>query len=172
MSEPTTEPTPAQAPPAAAPPWGDDFDPARAWHTIQTLREAERERNTLRGQVEQLKPQADQFRALEEASKSEAQRLAEQADTARRDAESARAEAVRYKAAATHRIPVDHFDLLGSGTEDEILARAEKLAGLLAAQATTVAPQGRPVEQLKPGASPSEALNEDDALYAQLFPDQ
>lgn len=26
-----------------APPWGDDFDPARAWHTIQSLREREKE---------------------------------------------------------------------------------------------------------------------------------
>ncbi|NUR24984.1 MAG: hypothetical protein HOV83_03900, partial [Catenulispora sp.] len=71
-----------------------------------------------------------------------------------------------------HGIPADHFDLLGSGTEEEITARAEKLASLIAAQhqpPAPAAPQRRPVEQLRPGATPSGAESEDDVLFAQLF---
>lgn len=124
-------------------------------------------------QINELRPQAEQFRALEEASKSEAQRLSEAAETAKKDAETARAEAIRYKAAAMHGIGVEHFDLLGSGTEDEISARAEKVAELLAAKAkadaTTQAPPGRPVEQLRPGATPGEAESDDDVLYKKIF---
>jgi hypothetical protein len=138
----------------------------------ESLTKANREAAQYRTQVNELKPLADQFRAFEESTKSETQRLAEAAEAAKRDAENARAEAIRYKAAATHGIPADHFDLLGSGTEEEITARAEKLAALIAAQqqpATPAAPQRRPVEQLRPGATPGGAESEDDVLFAQLF---
>jgi hypothetical protein len=35
----------------APPPWGDDFDPKRAWHTIQKLRERETEADRLRAEL-------------------------------------------------------------------------------------------------------------------------
>lgn len=165
--------TPEAQPAPEAPPWGDDFDPARAWHTIQTLREAERERDRLRGQVvtPEQQQQLEEYQALVEASKSEAQRQQEALAAATREAETARADAIRYRAAATYGIPADHFDLLGAGTEQEITARAEKLAGLLGAQAApqTPPPAGRPVEQLRPGATPAAAPSEDDLVYERLF---
>ncbi|HET6916600.1 MAG TPA: hypothetical protein VFH56_10975 [Acidimicrobiales bacterium] len=124
-------------------------------------------------QINELKPLADQFRALEEASKSEAQRLADAAETAKREAEAARSDAIRYKVAATHGIDAEHFDLLGSGTEEEISARAEKIAALIAAkaqaQATPTPLPTRPVEQMRPGATPGEAESAEDVLYKQLF---
>lgn len=152
---------PEQPDPSALPEW------AR-----QSLTKANQEAARYRTQVNELKPLADQFRALEESTKSDNQRLAEAAEAAKREAENARAEAIRYKAAATHGIPADHFDLLGSGSEEEITARAQKLAALIAAQqqpTTPPAPQRRPVEQLRPGATPSDAESESDVLYAQLF---
>ena len=177
MSEPTTPETQQEAPeaPAATPP-AEQQDPASLpqW-ARDAITKANREAANYRTQVAELKPQADQFRQLEEASKSEAQRLAEAAEAARRDAEQARADAIRYKTAATYGIPADHFDLLGSGTEEEITARAEKLHGLLAAQAAaatpppTTTPPTRPVEQLRPGATPSSTDNEDDVVFARLF---
>lgn len=137
------------------------------------ITKANKEAANYRTQVNELKPKAEQFTALEEASKTEAQRLAEAAEAAKRDAESARAEAIRYKAAATHGISADHFDLLGSGTEEEITARAEKLSSLLAAQvaATQAAPPpaSRPVEQMRPGATPAGTESEDDVILAKLF---
>jgi hypothetical protein len=175
MSEPTPEVTPA-APeaPAVTPPATQNENDLPQW-AREAISKANREAANYRTQVAELKPQADQFRMLEEASKSEAQRLAEAAEAARRDADTFRSEAIRYKAAATFGIPAEHFDLLGTGTEDEISARAEKIRALLAtppaapAAPASTAPQTRPVAQLRPGATPGEPQNEDDVLYQQLF---
>lgn len=174
-----TEPTPATpatpevpAAPVDAPPWGEDFDPAKAWNLVQNLR-ADKEKLAQRPALtDEQKRQLSEYNSLVEASKTEAQRQAEAVETAKREAESARAEAIRYKAAATHGISAEHFDLLGSGTEEEITARAAKISALLAAQATTppvTPPTTRPVEHLRPGATPGDAESEDDVLYAQLF---
>lgn len=176
MSEPTATPAaPAQEPtpaPPAAPPWGDDFDPARAWHTITTLREREKElaKQTISPEQQQ---QLEEYQRLVEASKSEQQRKDEALAAKERELEATRAEAVRYKAAAAHGIGAEHFDLLGSGSEEEVSARAEKIAALLAAQAqaatSTTPPATRPVEQLRPGATPGQAVDEDELTYQALF---
>lgn len=178
MSEQTTETpaapvaTPAPAPEATAEtPPEQDASVLPQW-ARDAITKANREAASYRTQVSELKPKAEQFQALEEASKSEAQRLQEAAEAAKRDADEARAEAIRYKAAATHGISADHFDLLGTGTEDEITARAEKIANLLSAQAATAQtvtpPATRPVEQLRPGATPAGAESEDDVILAKL----
>lgn len=171
MSEQTIEPTPT-APEAVEPTETQDPNTLPQW-ARDAISKANREAANYRTQVSELRPKAEQFTALEEASKSEAQRLAEAAQTAQRDAETARAEATRYKAAATYGIGADHFDLLGSGSEDEITARAEKIASLVAAQAaatqTVTPPATRPVEQLRPGATPAGTESEDDVILAKLF---
>lgn len=173
-----TEQTPEQQAPAAqeateqqtaeAPPWGDDFDPARAWEKIQ---KANQEARSLRGRLQDAAPKLEEYDRLVEASKSEAQRQAEALEAAKRDAETARTEAIRFKVAAAHGIGADHFELLGSGTEEEVTARAEKIAALLKQQAqqTTTPLPTRPVEQLRPGATPGEAESAEDVLYKQLF---
>ena len=178
-----SEPTPEQQQPEAqavpehqkapeTPPWGDDFDPEKAWKLVQNLR-ADKEKLASRPTLSpEQQQQLDEYNRLVEASKSEAQRQAEAVEAARREAEMTRAEAIRYKAAATHGIGAEHFDLLGTGTEEEVSARAEKIAALLAAQAgpaPATAPQTRPVEQMRPGATPGEAESADDVLYKQLF---
>lgn len=168
---PTPAPVTPEVTPAAATTEQQNLEELPQW-ARDSLTKANREAANYRTQVAELKPKADQFSALEEASKTEAQRLSETAATAQRDADEARAEAIRYKAAATHGIPADHFDLLGTGTEEEITARAEKLAALLAVQAappTVPATPVRPLEQLRPGATPGEPVNEEDAVYAALF---
>lgn len=175
MSEPTTPETPAPAAPEApaAQPEQQNHEELPQW-ARDAITKANKEAANYRTQVAELKPQADQFRQLEEASKSEAQRLAEAAETAKRDAETARAEAIRYKAAATYGVPSEHFDLLGSGSEEEVTARAEKISALIAAQAAITTPPvtppaTRPVEQLRPGATPASATSEDDAVFSALF---
>lgn len=174
MSEPTAEPTtePTAAPEATPPAAEQNTADLPPW-AREALTKANREAAKYRTQLQEIKPRADQFDALEQASKTEAQRLAEAAETAKRDAEQARAEAVRYKVAATHGITADHFDLLGAGSEDEITERAEKLSALLKAQAaltaTTTTPTTRPAEQLRPGATPSDSKSEEDLVYERLF---
>lgn len=179
MTEPTVPAAPAaqEAQPPAAPPWGDEanFDPARAWNLIENLR-AEKDKLAARPALTpEQQNQLTEYQRLVEASQSEAERQANAVAAAERAAEQARADAIRYKAAATYGVPQEHFDLLGSGTEEEVSARAEKIRTLLAAQAaaavppTATTPPTRPVEQLRPGATPSQTDNEDDVIYASLF---
>lgn len=172
MSEPIQTPQPEAIPTPVT------QEPAQAetdWKT-ESRKWEQRAKDNL-AQVQELKPRADQFAALEEASKTEAQRLADAASTAQAALATAQAEAVRYKVAATHGIPAEHFDLLGSGSEEEVTTRAEKLAALLAAQvapvtpppAQPVTPGRRPVEQMRPGASPAGSETAEDVDYARLF---
>ena len=75
---PTNDTPPAgQTPDAAAtpteptPPWGADFDPARAWQTIQSLRESEKEAKRLKKEQEDL---AKKLKALEDEKLSDSER--------------------------------------------------------------------------------------------------
>ncbi|MEW1705961.1 hypothetical protein AB0230_01860 [Microbacterium sp. NPDC089190] len=127
---------------------------------------------------------AKRLQEFEDAQKTESQRLADAAAAAKREADEARAEAVRYRVAATHGVGEDYFDLLGSGDEEKVTARAERLAPLLAAaselaqvkaeleslRAGKPAPsQIRPVTALKPGATPDGNASEGDLIYSSLF---
>lgn len=87
--------TPTTSSPSPAPPWGDDFNPARAWRTIQNLRKVEEEYDRLRRQVaeaeaEQRKAEEDalaeqeQFKELAEKRATELEELKPRADAAER----------------------------------------------------------------------------------------
>lgn len=192
MSESTPEPAPEQQPtpsaPESAPPAPQPQEPStvpqdRVNALLAETKRKERERFS---DYDDLKAKAQKLEQLEEASKSEQQRIADAAARAQREAEDARSEALRYKAAATHKIDdPDYFDLLGSGDEETITARAERVGKLLAAHREVeqlraevealragkpVPASSRPVEALKPGATPSTNQSEDDVLYNRLFP--
>lgn len=180
---PAPSPPPAPAPPAAEaqsgdekPPWGseDEFNPEKAWNLIQNLR-ADKERLSSRPALsEEQQRQLDEYNALVEASKTEAQRREEAEAAARRDAEQARNEANVLKVALKHGLSEEDFDLLGTGSIEQIDARAQKIAAKneaakqaaleAAVQPGTPAPR-RPTEQLRPGASPSPDPLKDDSYY-------
>jgi membrane protein involved in colicin uptake len=137
-----------------------------------------------REQENRAKSNAEAARRLaeiEDSQKTEQQRLADRQAQIERERDEARAEGLRYKAAATHGISEDYFDLLGTGDEETISTRAERVGALLrdnasmkaeleALRAGKPAPiNGRPIEALKPGATPSNATTEDDVLYNSLF---
>lgn len=122
---------------------------------------------------------AKRLAEIEESQKSAEQKAADQAAQVQRDLAEARAETLRYKAAVTHRVSQDNFDLLGMGSEEEITARAQRVGLLEAAlserdqlRAELEALRGaastpRPVDQLKPGAA---ASGVDDSYPAGWFP--
>lgn len=127
---------------------------------------------------------AKRLAEIEDAQKTEQQRIADRQMQIERERDEARAEGLRYKAAAKHGIGEDHFDLLGTGDEETIGRRAERLGSLLktaseveqlraeveALRAGKPAPTtARPVEALKPGATPENAQTQDDVDYAALF---
>lgn len=129
---------------------------------------ADRLRRAKPADYAELKAKADRLEEIENAQKTEQQRHAEAAEKAKRDADEARAETLRYKAAATHGVGQDFFDLLGSGDEEAINARAERVGSLLKVAAENeqlraeleALRQGkpapgstRPVASLRPGAT-------------------
>jgi hypothetical protein len=180
MSETTPEPTPTE--PAANESTTPEATQAFTQEQVNALlaEQKRKERERFAG-FDDLKAKAAEFDKLQEASKSEQQRAADAARQAQEEAQAARSEALRYKAAATHGIGEDYFDLLGSGDAETITARAERVGGLLRENATLKAEiealragkpaptTGTPVAALKPGATPENNQSEDDVLYSQLF---
>ncbi|MER7794898.1 hypothetical protein [Streptomyces sp. NPDC097640] len=107
-------------------------------------------------EIDQLRQAAEKYREHEDTQKSEIQRATERATGLEGQLADLQSANARLMAAATHNIPPDLIELLGSGTDEEINARAEALAGRLKATAPSPAPASqRPVESLTPGAAPS-----------------
>lgn len=105
-------------------------------------------------EIDQLREAAQKYAEFEDTQKTELQRATERAQSVEQQLADLQATNARLMAAATHNIPPDLIDLLGSGSADEINARAEALAERLKAAAPAVAPaQHRPVEALTPGAA-------------------
>lgn len=172
----TTEPTATESTTTSTEPQTFNQEQVNALLAEQKRKERERFAG-----FDDLKTKAAEFDKLQEASKTEQQRAADAARQAQEDAAAARSEALRYKAAATHKVEADYFDLLGSGTEDEITSRAERVGALLTELATLRAEvealragkpaptTGTPVAALKPGATPENTQTQDDVDYAALF---
>lgn len=68
---------------------------------------------------------------LEEASKSELQKAIDRATAAEASLADKEAEALRLTVAARHGISADNLDLLTGSTEDELEAKAKKIASLI-----------------------------------------
>lgn len=150
VSAPAT-PDPAEPTTGEAPPWGEDFDPARAWKTIQALRESEK---TLKGSLTAYE-KAQKER--EDAEKTEAQKAAERAAAAEEKAAAATRELLVTKAGLKHSIPEDLLDLIGGTTAEEIEERAARLAERLKAANPSPTPPARPEPRLTPGSDPTAA---------------
>jgi hypothetical protein len=143
---PATQATPP-APPA--PPWGDDanFDPQKAWNLVQNLR----------SEIDELKPFKQQVKAIEDANKTESQRLAEERDAALKTAADRNAELLRTRVARKFGISeADEALFLTATDEATLTAVAEALAARNPA-ATPPPPVNptTPVAALRPGALPS-----------------
>lgn len=138
----------------------------------------------LKAEVKALKPQASAYEQLVESQKTEAQRQADAVQQTANERDAAKAEALAYRVAASHGVTPDNFDLLGTGTEEAITARAQRIGELLKAQTENTqlkaelealrtgkpAPlTNRPIADLKPGATPENLSTEDDVLYNSLF---
>ena len=172
--EATTQETAAEQPSQEQ---AEQQDPSTlpAW-AREAITKANAEAAKYRTQVRDLEPKAKQFSALEEASKTDQQRMQEALEAANRARDTAQADALRFRIAAEHGIGKDDLDLLGVGDEDTLTSRAQRLADLrvkaAAAEvaATVPKPAQRPTEQLRPGATPSsEQLSDEERLYAEIY---
>lgn len=136
-------------------PWAD---PNAARREIEKLR---REAANWRTKYREAEPQISEYQKWLDSQKTEQQKLQEAKDAAERELTDLRSANARLMAAATHNLPPELIDLLGTGTEEEIDARAKLLAEKLSAAAPPPVPAKempaptRPVESLTPGAKPA-----------------
>ena len=132
-------------------PWAD---PDAARKEIEKLR---REAAGYRTKLRDAEPRLTEYQKYLDSQKTEQQKLNEAKAAAETRLAEVMSQNARLMAAATHNIPADLIYLLGNGTDEEINARAERLAEKLAA--VTEAPRpasARPVESLIAGGRPAE----------------
>lgn len=127
-----------------APPWGsdDEFDPDKAWRLIQNLRK----------EKDELKPLAAKARQLEEAQKSEQEKLQERLTSLEQQHQQATVEAARLKVALSKGLTEVQARRLVGATLEELEADADDL--LASFKQDDPPPNRRPQEKLRPGASP------------------
>jgi hypothetical protein len=101
----------------------------------------------------------------EEANKTELQREREAREAIQRERDELQIGYTRLELAAIHNIPPDDIDLIGSGSREDMEARAARLGALHAANTTKTPapPSDRPVERLRPGAAPEPPTPADDS---------
>lgn len=116
------------------------------------------------------KDAADKLTELEKSQMTEQQRLERERDEARTTAENNGVELARLRAAMKYGLDADDLDLLGTGSDDEIDARAKRLSERLASSTKKPATR-RPAEQLRGGADPEQEPEETDVrkIGARMF---
>jgi hypothetical protein len=148
-------------------------DPESPEELKKALADQRRVNRDLRAGGNELAKKAKQFDELTEANKSEMQKAADRAAAAEERAITAESGRLRLLAAATHELHPDLVDFLGTGTAEEIDARADTMARVINetvaaqlagrnGQAGQAGGPGRPVESLRPGAQPAAASNSRD----------
>lgn len=145
---------------ASKPEWDGEFDPQRAWDKIK---DSNREAAALRAR---LKEYEEREQAAREADMTELQRAQERAAQYEKDLTDERQKTQLLGFAAKYGIPEDDYDLLGSGTPEEMESRAVRIAHMREAaigQQPTTPPSNRPVESLRPGASPQPPVRADNS---------
>jgi len=158
---------------------GTDAEDAEAEGLLQGMQDYDPEKELAKWKAEsrkwetRAKTNSDAAARLKEIEQSNMTEL-QKAQAAQADAEERAASALamhsRVMAAATHNLPVDLIDDLGSGTEDEIGERAERFARVIEERAHEIANEllaqqagrngmpimgARPVESMRPGSAPA-----------------
>lgn len=119
----TETPAPVDEQPTGDTTSTDDAAEAAKWKALARQHEARAKANA---------DKAQRLDEIEEANKSEQQKLADVAAAAEQRAADTAAELARMKAAVKHGLTEDDLDLLGTGSPEEIEQRAERLAARLA----------------------------------------
>lgn len=173
MSEPTPElpvEQPQGAPEAPEQQPAQDVDSLPDW-ARERLTKANKEAASYRTKVRELEPLARRAQEIEDANKSEVQRATERAQQLEQELNTTRRNAERFQLAAKYGIGEDHFRYIVGDTPEEREEAAVGIAQMLTAVKGNPAPRGdRPVESLRPGATPTEQLSNEEVEYARYFP--
>ncbi|WP_280317291.1 hypothetical protein [Nocardia wallacei] len=180
-------PTPANMPPVASPPAQPPAAPPVEPPAPATeppapktpeeyeamIKELRKENAGWRTKLREAEPIVEKYNAQIESEKTEIQRATERAAAVEADLTARTNELNVLRAAHKHGIPEEDFDLLGSGTPEELDARAARLAARYLASNPTpppAPPSDRPLESLRPGASPTPPPAVDNSYPADWMP--
>lgn len=129
-------------------------DPAELGDAGKKALAAERE---ARAKAEKL---ANEYKArldeIEQANLSEIEKAQKRAEAAEQELAAARVESLRLSVAAKHGLSGDHLDLLVGSTEEELEAKATKLASLIKPQRGPIVPSAGDIPDNS--KSPDEAI--------------
>lgn len=173
--EDNTKPDPAGAPGDPMDDSPDEpFDQDRA---MAKIRKANSEAANLRKRLQELEPLAAKAKELEDANKSELQKLQETVDEFKSRATTAEAKARKLSVAldaAPEGATIEQIRAVAKrvtgDSDEELKADAEELFGLLGSKSTTGLP-GKPKERLRGGGDPSgEPEERDPSRLAALIP--
>ena len=174
MSEPTpdTGAAPLEQPEPAPPPDIEGPKPARSAEEYeQMLAKVRKEAAGYRTKLKDTEPLVKKALEAEEASKTDTQRAIERAEKAETALREREAGFTRLELTVQYAIPPDDIDLIGSGTREEMDARAKRVAALNAAASKAAPPPtNRPVQGLRPGATPEPPKPADDSYPAAWTP--
>lgn len=165
-AEPVVDPA-AQAPEAAhaeTPP-ANDVNSLPDW-AREELSKKNREAKNLRDRLKEAEPLVQQAREAEEANKTELQRAQERTQQLETDLATATLNAERNGLAARYSIPEEHLRYIVGNTTEEREEAAAGIAQMLEAargNQATPPPTNRPIEGLRPGASPPPPAAPDNA---------
>lgn len=159
-------PTPDPAKPDPDKPNTLPDDPAALKAEIDKLR---REAAGYRTKAKELEPLAAKAKELEEASKTETQKLAEARDLEKARGDKAETELLRLTVGLDKGLTPAQAKRLVGATKEELEADAD--AFLAETAPAEPAPGGRPKERLRPGTGRQEPLEETDpAKLAEMVP--
>lgn len=139
----------------------DGFDEDRARKAIAKKNS---ENASLRKRLKELEPLAAKAKELEDAGKTEAQRLTEDRDGHRTRADKAEAEAARLRVALKKGLTATQAKRLVGSTEDELEADADELLASFSPQdgPKPKPPAGKPRPNLRGGGNPDDPPEETD----------
>lgn len=132
-----------------------EFTPPASQDELNAMIGARLERERAKfSDYEDLRAKASRFDELEAANRTELEKATAKASEWEQAATSANSELVRLRVATKYGISEDDLDLLGSGSEEELTKRAERIKSL-----TTPAEQEPQRQELRvPGESKSPDL--------------
>lgn len=168
-------PQPPQAPQADDSDDGDSKGGGKKLETIDdykaALEKARKESADRRVKLRELEPLAQKALEAEEAKKTEVQKAVERAEAAEKRDRDREENFNRLDVAVKLGIDPDNIDLIGPGSREEMEQRALRVKAMQDAQAAPGAPPSdRPVEGLRPGASPEPPKPADDSYPAAWTP--
>lgn len=152
----------------------EDDKPARSPEDLHAeIQKLRKENANWRTKYREAEPIVKAHQELEEAQKTELQKAQEQLQQERQSRTEIETGYTRLEMAVQYNIPPDDIDLIGSGSREEMEARAARLGALHAASTKTPPPpSNRPVEGLRPGATPEPPKPADDSYPAEWAPPQ